>query len=136
MQPSIKLIFIFPALLLFACGSNRKSSGFVCKDCSPASAEYKNELARLLQTDAQRLTYIFNKYVESDGHEYLDIEFKGDDFEASGLVLVTNWNKLTGIKRTKGLGYSGAELKGLQLDIQKNPSGAAFVFKDLEEIID
>lgn len=82
------------------------------------------------------LTYTFNRYFQENKKEYLDLQITGSDFEAKGLVLVNNWHKLEGIKRTRGRGYSGAELKGLKFDMLLNASGAELVYKDLEKIVD
>ncbi|HEX8462598.1 MAG TPA: hypothetical protein VF623_14255 [Segetibacter sp.] len=118
------------------CNVKEETSNSVFQEFSPTSKEYKNKLAVQLKANAKGLYYTFNKLVSINGKEYLDIEVKGDEFKATGLVLVNNWNKLEGIKRTKGQGYSGAQLRGLILDVQESPSGANLLYNDLEEIID
>ena len=112
------------------------NSNTVFDKFSHDASEYKSELATILKSRPEGLHYTFNKFVEKDGKEYLDIQIKGDSFTATGLVLVKNWNKLKSIKRTKGKGYSGAELMGLKLDIEENSSGATLVYNDLERIAD
>lgn len=131
-------IILVSFIVSFAACNNIKdnTSKSIFQKYSPVSKEYKNKLAAELKLDAEHLIYTFNKYYENEGQEYLDIQVKGDDFVAKGLVLVNNWNKLEGIKRTKGQGYSGAELRGLKLYIEENPSGATLIYKDLQKIID
>lgn len=134
---TLKIMLITCIVALTACNNVKENtSNSVFQKFSPATKEYKDELATKLKSNSEGLHYTFNKFVENNGKEYLDIEVRGDDFKATGLVLVNSWNKLDGIKRTKGLGYSGAELRGLKLDIQENPSGANLVYNDLEKIVD
>lgn len=136
-HPTFKIILISLIISFTACNSsNDTTSNVVFDKFSPTTKEYKNELATKLKSEPKGLLYTFNKYFASNGQELLDITIKGKDFEATGLVLVKNWNKLEGIKRTKGQGYSGAELRGLQIDIQDNPSGAVLVYQDVEKIVD
>lgn len=133
----LKIRLIICIIALTACNNVKENiPNSVFDKLSPASKEYRDELAAKLKSNSEGFHYTFKNYVENDGKKYLDIEVKGDDFKATGLVLVNSWNKLDGIKRTKGLGYSGAELRGLKLDIQKTPYGANFVYNDLEEIVD
>lgn len=127
-------MFISCIVTLTACNNVKNdTSNSVFENYSPATKEYKNELATILKSNPEGLLYTLNKFIENDGKEYLDIKIKGDDFEAKGLVLVNNYNKIEGIKKTKGQGYSGAELRGLKLDIQENSSGANLIYNDLEK---
>lgn len=134
---TLKITLISCIVALTACNNVKdNTSNSVFEKYSPWTKEYKNELATKLKSNPEGLLYTFNKFVENDGKEYLDIKVKGDDFVATGLVLVNNWNKIEGIKKTKGQSYSGAELRGLKLDIQETSSGANFVYNDLEKIVD
>ena len=136
-QLTFKILLIFCVVVSTACNNvNNNTSNAVFAKYSPTTKEYKNELATKLKSNPEGLLFTFNKFVENDGKEYLDIQVRGDDFEATGLVLVNNWHKLEGIRRTKGQSYAGAELRGLTLDIQENPSGANLVYHDLEKIVD
>ncbi|MEO6499921.1 MAG: hypothetical protein ABIN95_12935 [Mucilaginibacter sp.] len=104
---------------------------------APASPIYKRELAKQIESNNNGgLTYIFNKYVKIEGKDYLDIIIRGDEIEAKGLILVKNWHKLENLKRTGGKGYSGAELRNLELDIIDRDAEPVFIYKDLEEIVD
>ncbi len=134
---TLKIALIACILTLTACNNiHDNTSKTVFDKFSPDTREYKNELAAKLKLNPEGVHYTFNKFVENDGKEYLDIQIKGDNFNATGLVLVNNWSKLEEIKRTKGKGYSGAELRGLKLDIEEDSSGANLIYKDLEEIVD
>ena|SRR5690606_3624558 len=134
---TLKITLISCVIALTACNNvSNDPSNSVFEKFSPTTKEYKNELATKVKSNPEGLQYTFNKLIENDGKDYLDIEVMGDDFKAKGLVLVNNWNKLEGIKRTKGISYSGAELRGLKLHIEENPSGATLVYNDLEKIVD
>jgi len=129
---------LISCILAFTACNNAKdnTSNSIFEKFSPATKEYKNELATKLKSNPVELHYTFNKLVENNGKEYLDVEIKGNDFKATGLILVNNWTKLEGIKKTKGLSYSGAELRGLKLNIEESPAGANLIYNDLEEIVD
>lgn len=127
----IKFSIVVFMILITAC-NDAKESVF----STSAPGKYSNELAEKIKSNPDGLTYTFNKYLLENKKEYLDLRITGSDFEANGLVLVNNWHKLEGIKRTKGQGYSGAELKGLKFDMRSNASGIELVYKDLAKIVD
>lgn len=134
---ALKSTLIFCVIALAACNNaSTNTSNSVFEKFSPTTKEYKNELATKVKSNPKGLQYTFKKLVENDGKDYLDVEVIGNNFKATGLVLVNSWNKLEGIKRTKGKSYSGAEMRGLKLDIEENSSGANLVYNDLEKIID
>ncbi|MBC7914174.1 MAG: hypothetical protein H7Y07_08625 [Pyrinomonadaceae bacterium] len=110
----------------------------VFKKSASNSKEYKDELASSIKSNPDKFTYTFERYIEdkNTGKEYLVLRVTNTSIDASAMVLVKNWNKLEGIKASKGLGYSGAELRGLRLDIEESPTGVIFIYKNLEKIID
>ena len=137
MNLTFKSTIVCCIVALVSCNNEtNRLSNPVFEKFSPAAREYKDELAEKLKSDPEEFHYTFNSLVEQGGKEYLDIEVEGDDFTAKGLVLVNNWAKLEEIKRTKGQGYSGAELRGLQIKVEENSSGATLVYQDIEKIVD
>jgi hypothetical protein len=103
----------------------------------PASKEYKQKLAKQIESrDAGELTFTFNQYVSDKGKDYIDISIDGKAVHASSLVLVNDWAKLEGIKRTKGIGYSGAELKNLKMELINPDTNPTFIYKDVDKIVD
>ena len=103
----------------------------------PSSTVYKSELIKQIATrKPQDLTFTFNKCLTIAGKDYLAVNVKGDAMEASGLILVNTWNKLENLKRTKGIGYSGAKLKNLVLDVDYDDGQPILVYKDMDKIID
>ena len=132
-----KLSFICFILAIIACNNTKVNpTNSVFAKFAHSTKEYKNALAAQIKSNFNNLTYTFNQIVEQNGKDYLAIAVQGPDFNATTLVLVSNWNKLEGIKRTNGVSYSGVELRGLQLAIEENPSGANLIYKDLESIVD
>jgi hypothetical protein len=103
----------------------------------PASKEYKLKLAQQIKDhDKDELSFTFNKYVNDNGNDYLDISIDGRGIHASSIVLVKDWKKLEGIKQTKGIGYAGAELKNLQVELINPDTNPTFVYKDVDKIVD
>lgn len=133
----MKTLILAPALLLAFAISSCSSDIENLAELDPASKEYKQELAKLMEERGDKLTYTFNKYVQVDGKDYMDITIDGrGGLHANSLVQVNDWSKLEGIKRTKGIGYSGAELKNLKVSITNPDTRPTLVFRDLDRIID
>ena len=122
-------------LLASSCKSVDSNKVFLTLD--PSSTQYKNELIKeFLHKGTKNLTFNFEGLKAVDGKDYMEVAISGNGIQAQSLVLVNNWNKLEGIKRTKGMGYHGAELKDLQLDIVNTNGEPSFVYRDLAKIID
>ena len=136
---NIELIFtpLF-LILIFSCDRPEcKNSNSVFEAYEPDTKEYKDELVRQLQmTDNKTLSYWLDKYETKNNKEYILVSIQGEELCARGSILVNNWKNLEGVKRTQGKGYIGAELKGLQIDIQKNPLQTELVLKDIDYIAD
>jgi hypothetical protein len=104
---------------------------------SPEAKEYKDELARQLQlAENKGISYWFDKYEASNNREYILVYIQGKELCAKGFILVNDWKKLEGIRRTQGISYGGAELKGLRLDIRTDSAHTELIFKDVDYIID
>ncbi len=128
--------FILLILLALTSCNEAKNTNKIFTAFNANSKEYKQELAKQIAAHGDDLTYTFNKCLNIDGKSYLDITFSGSNINAKGLVLVNNWNKLENLKRTNGMGYRGAELNDLKLDIVNSDSDPIFIYKDLDMIID
>ena len=128
----------FLTIIMFALLScnKAKNTNEIFNAFDANSKLYKQELATQIATNGDDLTYSFNNYLIIDNKPYLDITVSGNNINAKALVLVNNWNKLEGIKRTKGIGYVGAELEDLKLDVANSNSGPVLIYKDLASIID
>ena len=72
---------------------------------------------KMNNNSSDKITYIFNSYKKIGNKEYLDVKVIGDRVQRDLLVLVEDWGKLQGVRRAKGLGYRGSELKGLEIKV-------------------
>lgn len=101
------------------------------------SKEYINELTRILKgNDETNISFWFDRYEKQEGKEYLFVDINGKKFCAKGKILVTDWNKLEDIQRTKGMGYRGAGLIGLTLDYLQDSTSTVLVYKNIDHISD
>jgi hypothetical protein len=54
----------------------------------PESKEYRNKLAEIIRSNQDDLTYVFERYIQKNGSDYLEIKVYGDDIAATAMVLV------------------------------------------------
>ncbi len=135
MKHSFTAAAFFCILLASSCKSTNTNNIFATLD--PSSAKYKNELARhFLDNGTVNLTFNFEGLTNIGGKDYMKVDISGGGIQAQSLVLINSWNKLEDIKRTKGMGYHGAEFKDLQLDIVNTNGEPSFVYRSLAKIID
>jgi len=101
---------------------------------SPETREYKNELVKhLKRIDNSKLSYWLDKYQEDDSLQYLHVFIQGDGLCAKGVVTVNKWDdKLEGIHKAKGKGYSGAELTNLKID----STNTELIYQSIDAIVD
>ena len=101
------------------------------------SEEYKAELLSQIEKYGQKnLTYWFDSYLVENGKEYITVKIQNDSLCAKGMIQVNDWNKIEGIKRTKGKGYVGAKLKGLTFNVENDSNRIELVYKDITRIVD
>jgi len=132
--PALAAIIVW-SLITVSCRPGIQRNIFAGMD--PASKEYKQKLAReIADHEGDELSFTFNKYLNSNGNDYIEISVDGRGIHATSLVLVKDWKKLEGIKQTKGIGYTGAELKNLKVELINPDTNPTFVYKDVEKIVD
>jgi hypothetical protein len=116
---------------------NCENSNLIFDKYDIYSEEYKTELLSQIKINGQNnLTYWFDNYVEKDGEEYIIVKIQNDSLCAKGVIKVDDWYKIEGIKRTKGKGYVGAELKGLTFNVEKKSDNIEFIYKGITGIVD
>lgn len=123
-------------ILLTSCNQTGcQNTNPVFEQHTPDSKEYRLELAKQLTTNKDaNTTYTFNGYIENSDKTYLIVGIAGDSICAEGYMQVTDWTgTIEEIKRTKGMGYNGAELNGLEYAINND---GTLVYKSLESITD
>ncbi|MFD2145727.1 hypothetical protein [Mucilaginibacter antarcticus] len=129
-------IFVL-ALLALCCTSCSNNDIKDLSRLNPASNEYKQELVKIIAEHGDELTFTFNKYLTTAGKDYLDVTVDGrGGLHANALILVTNWAKLEGIRRTKGIGYRGAELRNLQVALIDADTHPVMVYRGLDSVAD
>jgi hypothetical protein len=135
MKSSIIITAISCVLITSSCKSTNSNNIFAKLD--PSSVQYKKELIRhFLDNGTENLTFNFEGLTNIGGKDYMKVDVSGSGIQAQSLVLINNWKKLEGIKRTKGVSYRGAELADLQLDIVNTNGEPTFVYRDLAKILD
>jgi hypothetical protein len=124
-------------LALFIAACSNKSDIEDLTSLDPASNEYKQELVKIISERGDKLTFTFNKYFKANGKDYLNVTVDGrGGLHADANILVTKWTKLEGIKRTKGIGYRGAELQNLKVSLLNPDTKPVMVYRDLDDIAD
>lgn len=96
-------------------------------------ALFKATLAKEMAARPKSFDFKLDGYFVKDGKEYLSVNVSRTNFNATIPVRVSNWDKLEGIKQTKGMGYRGAGLDGLKLALVNNNE---FEYRGLDHIVD
>lgn len=114
------------------------NSNPVFENNAPTAKIYKDELLQQINTEGKsNLTYWLKGYEERNGKTYLQFNVQARNLCAVADVLVKHWDEKTrGIKRTKGVSYSGAEIKGLEFTVEQDSAHTELIYKSLDAIID
>ena len=115
-----------------------KNTNSVFDKYSPETKEYKEELVKQLKRiDNSKLSYWLDKYQEDDSVQYLHVFIQGEALCAKGIVTIKKWDdKLDGIRTSNGMGYSGAELSNLKIDIYQDSTKTEFIYNSVDAIVD
>ena len=114
-----------------------ENTNTVFNQFAPETEEYKTELAKQLTLQkASDLTFWFDSFQSHHNKEYILVNIQGEQLCAKGWLLVTDWKTLQGIKETRGVGYHGAELIGLKIDIKKDSVSTELIAMSVERIVD
>ncbi|GAB3936350.1 hypothetical protein [Mucilaginibacter myungsuensis] len=100
---------------------------------TPNTKEFRQALAAEMAERPGSFDYSLAAYEAKDGKEYLKVDVSRADFKTTLAVAVTKWDKIEGIRRTKGMGYRGAGLEGLKLALVNNTE---FEYLGLDKIDD
>lgn len=140
MKLKLHQILVFFCLLIFTVACDRpacNNSNPIFDQFFPDTKLYKDELIKQLElVDKAKLRYWLEQYQEKDGQEYLYFFVQGDGLCAKIIMTVNQWNKIEGVKKSKGVSYRGAEFKDLKFDIFQDSVKTEFIYKDLGKIID
>lgn len=134
-----QLLFAGALMLMLACDRPKcNNSNPVFEVNPPNSKIYKDKLLEQMDAEGKsNLTYWLKGYVERNGKTYLQFNVQGGNLCAVADVLVNEGDENTeGIARTKGMSYSGAEIKGLKFTVEKDSAHTELVYESLDHIID
>lgn len=133
-------IFVLIAFTLFFANCDMPE----CKNTNPIfdrytvdSKEYKAELVKQLHiVPADKLSYRIDEYIEKEGKIYMSIFIQGPGLCAKGLFDITNDSSLEYYRKKKGIGYKGAELRGLQYIIDSTNGEPNLICTNAGYIVD
>lgn len=131
-------IFLFSFLVvgIISCTSvHQKNQNSVFNRYDYNSERYKSELKQLLKT-GKHLNYYFRGYMQEEGEEYILVDVRRHKLSAHCRLLVNDWNGLEKLRQTKGKGYVGSKLNGLDIEIENHSGKLTFVCKDIRQIVD
>jgi hypothetical protein len=121
--------------LALSCNTNTSDNSSPLEAPSTPDEYSAKLIAVITSVNAAELNYVFKGYEKIGSKEYIKVHVFGDHVNAEMPILVKQWNKLAGVKRTKGVGYIGSELSGLEL-ILTNDEIAKFEYKTLSSLKD
>ena len=102
----------------------------------PQSNEYKYELAAQIRSVGfENLDYWFDRYLNENGKEFIEIYIQGKSLCAKSVVEVNDWSKIETLRK-KVNGFHGAKLNGFQMRIEQIGKETHFIFEDVENIVD
>lgn len=138
MNHLLKCAVILLALSAFTCyRPNCKNTNAVFDTNLPGTKPYNDELLKQIDQKPGKVTYWFDKYEQREGKEFLYVHILGDSLCAKGVMAVTdNTANLKELQKTKGTGYSGAQLRKLQFTIYRDSTRTDLIFKNVAEIVD
>ncbi|MES2478189.1 MAG: hypothetical protein V4561_03830 [Bacteroidota bacterium] len=128
------------SLFFFACSHQK-----VCRNANPVLNEkdyntviYKKAIREALETIPKNsVSYYLNHYFIKDGNEYLVADIKSKNLLcAKAEFLVNPGVFLSDIRKTNGMGYSGAKLNGLQFESKQKADTIILIINKIESIID
>jgi hypothetical protein len=133
----MKILATITLILLTTLGCNTTTpDNNLVVEAPSTPDEYSTKLIDALTSGgSNELTYVFKGYEQAGNKVYIRVHAFGDSTNVEMPILVKQWNKLEGVKETKGVGYQGAELSGLELALT-NDEIAKFEYKTLGRIID
>lgn len=128
------------SLFFFACSDQK-----ACQNMNPVlngedynTVIYKKAVKEAIETlPAGSVSYYLDRYYVKDSNEYILADLKSKNLLcAKAEFLVKPGVFLADIRRTKGMGYRGAELKGLQFESKQKANTVILMIDKIESIID
>ena len=140
MKPKIFHFFLIVSVIILSISCGRpecKNTNSVFDIFTPDAKEYKTELLNQIEAaDIGQLRYWFIRYFKKNEKDYIEINIQGGNICAKAEVRVDEWGNMTAIKKKKGLGYSGTELKGFEMMMVQDSNITNLIFVDVDKISD
>ena len=128
----LSLLIVLPACDRPGC----QNTNVVFDRFTPGSVEYRAELAKQIRLKGEdNLDYWYDRYLVQNGKEFIEIYIQGEGLCAKGIVEVTDWTKISSLRR-KTSGYRGARLKDFKMEIITDSASVGFLYKDIGCIVD
>lgn len=113
-----------------------------CKNTNPAFEKYtiadeayKKELAdRMTELGTKNIRFTFNGYERQGKTDCMVVSLKGKSLCADLTIEVKDWKTFEFLKT--GDGYSGAELRGLDLAVVRMNKKTHFILNNIAEVVD
>lgn len=132
---------IFIGIILSLAGCDRpecRNGNALFEKYSPSADEYKDELIRQMAIrDSSSFKFWFDSIYENDTSRDILVTIQSDSLCAQIQLSVRSSKK--GIEQlllNNGLGYRGAELKGLKFRTEKDSLSTEFIFQEISKIVD
>ncbi|MDI1255346.1 MAG: hypothetical protein PSV16_04535 [Flavobacterium sp.] len=138
MKNLTKSILALTLLLLISCNKNEcNNNNPIFDNALPESAPYIAELAKVLQHEGNATQFYFDKLEDNDSVRLLYVDVIGDSLCAKAMLTVRKQDdKLDGIIKANGKGYSGAGLQDLKFDIVQDSAATVLIYESVGKIVD
>ncbi len=133
------VIIVLCSFLLNSCGTQECiSDNPILQNNSAESAEYKKELATLLEnTEQSQLSYFLLSYNHQDNSRFMMVKVQGPEICAKMKVEFEDFQKgAEAIIEKKGDSFVGAQLQNLQYEVRKDSLDTKFIFISLTSVND
>ncbi len=133
-----QLVSILFILVLFSCSRpDCKNTNEIFERSAPDKEEYKKELASEMQRiGVNNLRYWIDKPVNVGGKQLIEVYIQGQGLCAKGQLFIEDSAKLPGRGNYGAGGYRGAEMKEVDIEINKDSAGTNFILQQVGRIID
>ena len=133
-----QIVTVLFILVLFSCNKpDCRNTNDIFDRFTPDREEYKKELASEMQRiGIHNLRYWIDKPVSVDGKQFMQVYIQGQGLCAKAQLFVADNGKQPGLGNYGAGGYRGAELKEVDIRINKDVTGTNFILQQVGKIID
>lgn len=83
------------------------------------------------------MSYWLDRYEEVDSLKFLQVFIQGEGLCAKTKLTIKEIDdKLSDIIKAKGKGYSGAELKNLQIEVYQVATTTELIYRGMDKVVD